>query len=247
MLQRISRYLRRTLEKRRERAALARLSAEERALISRIQARKLSYLSATKLASLANTCHAIENGHLPGIVIEAGCALGGSAILIATLKSAARPFYIYDVFGMIPPPTQEDTPEVHDRYQIIARGESKGIDGGKYYGYETDLYGMVHANLVDFGIDCQKRSVSLVKGLVQETMQIDEPVAFAHIDVDWYEPVKTCLQRIFPRLAVHGSIILDDYHVWGGCRKAVDEYLLESGGQYALDDSAGSMKITRLK
>jgi asparagine synthase (glutamine-hydrolysing) len=77
-------------------------------------------------------------------------------------------------------------------------------------------------------------------------MHIDQPVAFAHVDVDWYEPVSTCLERIFPRLVEGGSIILDDYHDWGGCRKAADEYLRGIAGQFALDDSAGSMKIIRM-
>ena len=67
--------------------------------------------------------------------------------------------------------------------------------------------------------------MSLIKGLVQDTMRIDQPVAFAHVDVDWYEPVLTCLQRVFPKLVEGGSIILDDYHDWGGCRKATDEYI----------------------
>jgi asparagine synthase (glutamine-hydrolysing) len=55
-------------------------------------------------------------------------------------------------------------------------------------------------------------------------MVIEQPVAFAHIDVDWYEPVLTSLKRIFPHLVVGGSIILDDYHDWGGCRKATENF-----------------------
>jgi asparagine synthase (glutamine-hydrolysing) len=54
-----------------------------------------------------------------------------------------------------------------------------------------------------------------------------------------------CLTRVFPKLVCGGSIILDDYYDWGGCRKATDEYLSGVTGQYSLDDSAGSMKITR--
>ncbi|TMJ39678.1 MAG: macrocin O-methyltransferase [Alphaproteobacteria bacterium] len=189
----------------------------------------------------------MEEARLPGIFIEAGCALGGSAILIATLKNAERPFFIYDVFGMIPPPTKEDTPDIHDRYRTIVEGKSVGIDGDKYYGYQENLYDVVQANLRSFGIDPDEQSVSLVKGLVQDTMQIDQPVAFAHVDVDWYEPVLTCLQRVFPKLVEGGSIILDDYHDWGGCRKATDEYLREVTGQFILDDKAGSMKMTRVK
>jgi hypothetical protein len=247
MLDRIKIYWRKIAGSSEQDAVLWGLPSEERQLISRIRTQNLTYLSDKKLASLASTCHSIENTNLPGIFIEAGCALGGSAILMASLKSSERPFSIYDVFGTIPPPTSEDTQEVHDRYQTIVEGKSKGISNNKYYGYLENLYEVVRSNLKSFGINCEEQSVSLIKGLVQETMEIDRPVAFAHVDVDWYEPVMTCLQRIFPNLIVGGSMILDDYHDWGGCRKATDEYLREVTGQFVLDDSAGSMKITKIK
>jgi asparagine synthase (glutamine-hydrolysing) len=247
MFQRIKKYLTRHAAKRKREAILAELASSERELISRIRSKKLTYLSDAKLAGLITTCRLIENANLAGGFIEAGCALGGSSILIASLKSSGRPLYIYDVFEMIPSPTKEDTPDVHDRYRTIVEGKSKGIGGDKYYGYVENLYEVVQSNFKSFGIDCEEQSVSLIKGLVQETMKIEHPVAFAHIDVDWYEPVLTCLTRIFPNLVVGGSIILDDYHAWGGCRKATDEYLREVEGRFVLDDSAGSMKVTKIK
>jgi Macrocin-O-methyltransferase (TylF) len=165
--------------------------------------------------------------------------------LIASLKRPGRPLLIYDVFGMIPSPTKEDTQDVHDRYRTIVEGKSKGLGRDKYYGYVENLYEVVQSNLKSFGINCEEQSVSLIKGLVQETMTIDQPVAFAHVDVDWYEPVMTCLMRVFPSIVIGGSIILDDYHDWGGCRKATNEFLRGVTGQFILDDSAGSMKITK--
>lgn len=111
---------------------------------------------------------------------------------------------------------------MHRRYRTIVEGNSSGIDGNKYYGYEENLYEIVLANLRKFGIEAEDRSVRLVKGLVQDTLKVEQPVAFAHIDVDWYEPVLTCLTRIFPKLVPGGGIILDDYRDWGGCRKATD-------------------------
>lgn len=219
----------------------------DRELISRIRSKNLTYLSDSKLTSLTNTCREIEESNLSGIFLEAGCALGGSTILIASLKRSERPLFTYDVFGMIPPPTSEDTQDVHERYQLIVEGKSKGIGGDKYYGYEENLYDIVQSNLTSFGIDCEKQCVSLVKGLLQDTMKIDRPVAFAHIDVDWYEPVKISLERIFPNLTLGGSIILDDYHDWGGCRKATDEYLQGINCKVVLDDTAGSMKITKVE
>lgn len=217
-----------------------------KSLIARIREKKLTYLTDKKLSSLAYTCQDIETRKLDGLFLEAGCALGGSSILMASIKSARRPLLIYDVFGMIPPPTDKDTQDIHDRYRTISEGKSTGIDGDRYYGYEENLYEIVLSNFRDFDIDCEKNNVQLIKGLLQETMTINQPVAFAHIDVDWYEPVMTCLTRIFPHLIVGGSIILDDYHDWGGCRKATDEYLQTVPGEFLLDDSAGSMKITRL-
>lgn len=228
-------------------SVLSNLSAEDHELVSKIRSERLTYLSDEKLVSLVQTCREIEESNLPGCFLEAGCALGGSAILIASVKNHERPLSIYDVFGMIPPPTEEDTQDVHDRYRVIVEGKSEGLSGDNYYGYEEDLYAVVKSNLTTFGIKCKEQNVSLVKGMVQDTMKINRPVAFAHIDVDWYEPVMVSLKRIFPNLVVGGSIILDDYHDWGGCRKAADEYLGEIAEEFILDDSAGSMKITKIK
>ncbi len=224
---------------------LEELTEEDRSLVKRIRARKLTYLSDRKLCALVNNGRSIEDKNLQGIFLEAGCALGGSAILLASIKRRERPLYVYDIFGMIPPPTKEDSEDVHARYKTIVQGESTGIEGDRYYGYIEDLYELVKNNLASFDIECDDQSVTLVKGLVQDTLLLDAPVAFAHIDVDWYEPVKTCLERVFPRLVPGGSIILDDYHDWGGCRKAADEYFRTVVGQFSLDDSAGSMRITR--
>jgi asparagine synthase (glutamine-hydrolysing) len=218
----------------------------DRRLIRQIQNQKLTYLSRRKMELISQTCRAIEEQHLAGVFIEAGCALGGSAILISSIKRPDRPFLAYDTFSMIPPPTDEDTPDVHLRYRIISEGKSEGIDGDEYYGYQENLYERVQQNFADFGLDCAERNISLIQGLLQESMTIKQPVAFAHIDVDWYDPVKTCLERIFPNLIVGGSLILDDYHDWGGCRKAVDTYLQTVNGEFRLNDSAGSLQIIKL-
>lgn len=57
------------------------------------------------------------------------------------------------------------------------------------------------------------------------TLHPDGPIALAHIDCDWYEPVKVCLQRITPSLTYGARVIIDDYFDYGGTQKAVDEHL----------------------
>lgn len=228
-----------------QRLAARKAGRIDQALIRAIRTARLTYLSEAKLESIALTCGALERAGIAGRFVEAGCALGGSSILIARTKSTERRFDVFDVFGMIPAPTADDPEDVQARYVQIVEGASAGIGGDRYYGYEDDLLDKVVSNLARFGVDLEASRVSLIKGLVQHTMHIDGPVAFAHIDVDWYEPVKTCLARLTPHLVRGGSLILDDYHDWGGCRKATDEFLAGTTDRYRLDDAVGSLKLTR--
>lgn len=228
-----------------KRAALASLGEADRVLVEAIRRQKLTYLPERKLASIANTCREVEARGLDGGFYETGCALGGSTILIASIKSPARPLSVYDVFGMIPAPGQQDGDDVHKRYDKIASGGARGIDGDDYYGYEDDLLTKVKQNLRLFEID-ESDNVTLIEGLVQNTLSVTGDVAFAHIDVDWYEPVMVSLERLVPNLVVGGSIILDDYHDWSGCRKATDEYFAGRASDFCFDESAGSLKITRV-
>ena len=227
-------------------ASFTGLTKNEIHLIKKIRRKHLTYLTDKRLAHIARVCKQIEAQGVEGMFIEAGCALGGSAILISFLKNNQRVFSVYDVFGMIPPPTEMDPEEVHNRYQTISAGKSGGIGGDKYYGYEEDLYNKVYSNFQSFGTEPETNNIKLIKGLLQKTMVIDSPVAFAHIDVDWYEPVKVSLERIFPFLSPGGCIVLDDYHDWGGCKKATDEFLATVPGQFLLsDDRDGSVSIVK--
>jgi asparagine synthase (glutamine-hydrolysing) len=184
------------------------------------------------LCDLAEVALNNERNGIEGIVVEAGCARGGSAIAIASAKAAARDFFIYDVFGMIPPPSEKDGADVHERYRVITSGEALGAGGGPYYGYENDLYERVVQAFLDCGLDIEKNNIHLVKGLYQDSMKIESAVALAHIDCDWYESVMTCLNQIAPKLTRGGTIIVDDYDVWSGCRKAVDDYFREAPVQF---------------
>lgn len=224
----------------------ANLSQDNKLLVNSIINDNLTYLGKTKLSSLATTIADLQTNNIPGEIIEAGCALGGSSILISKLKDINRALYIYDVFEMIPAPGPNDTQDVHKRYEEIVSGESKGINNQSYYGYEKNLYSKVQNNLISYQIDVEKMNIHLIKGLVQETLKVQNVIALAHIDVDWYDPVMTCLQRIYPMLSIGGSIVLDDYYSWGGCKKATDRFLQQNMGTFSTDTSAGTMKITKI-
>lgn len=145
--------------------------------------------------------------------------------MLADGKSEERQLDLHDVFGTIPPPTPEDDPDVHERYAEIVAGKATGLGGDRYYGYENNLLDKVKQSFRDFGFDPVACNVNFHQGLFEDTVKAEGPVALAHIDGDWYESVKVCLDRLAPNLAVGGVMVIDDYGSWSGCTKAIDEFL----------------------
>ena len=203
-------------------------------IVDAVQRQALSYGEPIALDDLHRTVRRLDAQGVPGVLIEAGCALGGSAIVIADAKRPERVFEVYDVFGMPPPPGEGDGSDVVARYQEVSSGRSAGIGGETYYGYRGDLLPQVQANFVRLGVEPEANRVRFVRGLLQDTLQGDGPVAFAHIDCDRYVSVRTCLERIAPRLSRGGTMVIDDYLVWSGCRKAVDEYFAARRADFRL-------------
>lgn len=194
-------------------------------LARRILSNRLTFLDIDALLDLRARVRQIERARVPGSFIEAGCALGGSAIMITASKDPARGFALHDVFGLIPPPSEVDGDDVRERYEVIRAGAAEGFDGDTYYGYQDDLKDRVTQSFTSFDLPVSQNSVNLVEGLFEDTLKPTGPVALAHLDCDWYESVKVCLDRIWPVLSAGGAIVIDDYEAWHGCRVAVDEFL----------------------
>ena len=199
-------------------------------VIGRVLDEHLSYLGEAGLRSLAATVEEIEATGIEGLIVETGAALGGSAITMAAAKSPERPMKVYDVFRMIPPPSDKDGEDVHRRYRTIVSGGSKGIGGDTYYGYRDGLLTEVTKSFSRHGLPLRENKIELIQGLFQDTLRLDGPVALAHLDGDWYESTLTSLTRIAPLLSPGGRIIVDDYDTWSGCRAAVDEYFANRSG-----------------
>lgn len=193
-------------------------------LVDKILESKLTYLSKDALLLIDNTIRIIEKNNIQGDFIEAGCALGGSAILIAKTKKNGRTFKIFDSFELMPEPSKNDEIDVHKRYKEIISGNSTGIGENLYYGYEEDLLEKVKDKFIAFNVSFKKENVFFIKGYYEETLKINKPIALAHIDCDWYDSVMVSLERITPLLSIGGFLIIDDYFYYSGCRKAIDKY-----------------------
>ena len=210
--------------------ARARRKISEKLLSADTQAvrrARLTMLSPERLYRIERALARVNRARVEGDFAEFGVALGGSAIMAAKRLQGNRRFVGFDVFGMIPPPGAADSEDSHKRYQAITAGKSHGIDGDTYYGYVEDLFGKVSASFAEQGIPVDGKRVSLVKGLFADTIptHLPERIAYAHVDCDWHDPVRDCLEALARTMTPRGIIIIDDYTSFDGCRRATDAFL----------------------
>lgn len=207
-------------------------------LARRVRRQNLTYLSRRRLARLEAELSRVERQGVPGDLLEFGVALGGSAIVIASRAGSARSFHGFDVFAMIPPPSSDkDGQDALSRYALIKSGASQGLGGETYYGYRDNLYDAVTSAFSKHHLPVDGQRIVLHKGLFEDTWPLyrGQAIAFAHIDCDWYDPVRFCLEHVAERLAPGGAILLDDYHDYGGCRTAVTDFLAQRS-DFQFDD-----------
>lgn len=170
--------------------------------------------SNARLRGLYSAVQHSSTRQIAGDVVECGAARGGSAALMGLTLSqlgAERTLWVFDTFEGLPPPTLDDPDfETAKAYTGKCRGELEEV---------ADLFER-------FGILANSR---LVKGLFQETLPgcPVEEISVLHIDGDWYDSVRVCLDELYDRVSPGGIIQFDDYGHWAGARKAVDEFLRE--------------------
>lgn len=203
------------------------LSPEVSRVLMHVTSRRLTMIEVHNLIEMCEVVGDLRERGVEGSFLETGTAMGGSAILLTAAKEPDRELVVYDVFGLIPPPTEEDGADVHERYATIARGEAQGMAGDEYYGYQEDLLGKVTAAFAAAGYPVGDHHVRLLQGLFEDTLHPDGPVAFAHLDGDWYESTMVSLERVVPHVSVGGVLLIDDYNSWSGCAKAVDEFFAD--------------------
>lgn len=173
-------------------------------------------------AAIHATRYVVENG-IRGDIVECGVWRGGSMMAIAStlrrLNIADRKLYLYDTFEGMPEATEKDV-ELDGTPAEAARAKSATNGAGWCYADETD----VMTNVGSTGYP--QENIHLIKGKVEETIPavMPENISLLRLDTDWYESTKHELAHLYPRLAQHGVMIIDDYGHWQGARQAVDEF-----------------------
>lgn len=133
---------------------------------------------------------------------EVGVFNGGTARLICQHSSGH--VFLFDTFTGLPAPTKHDTHVEGSFRNDSIEKIANVLKPYKNYSIYKGVFPLTNKEFVDF-----------------------RKFSFVHLDVDLYESVKNCLEFFWPRLAVGGVIILDDYGCSGcpGARLATDEFV----------------------
>lgn len=164
-----------------------------------------------RLRGLYRAVEQVADRQIAGAVVECGTARGGSAALLGLAINACdapRPLWVFDTFEGMPAPTAADPDS-----------EIAALYTGQFRGDVTEVRSLFERLNI--------HGARLVKGRFEDTVPQSDtgPIAVLHLDGDWYQSVKVCLDHLYDRVSPGGVIQIDDYGHWAGARKAVDEFL----------------------
>ena len=199
---------------------VGRPDLDESALAILDRVRPYTLTPPDRVAALCGAVDYVVDKGIPGAIVECGLWKGGSLMACAMrLRDRGvtdRELFGFDTFEGMTDPTEEDV----DFRGIQQVPEDKGSQLPKGSGLED-----VSANLSAVGYPTER--IHLVKGDVLETLpgEAPEEIALLRLDTDFYESTRHELEQLYPRLAVGGVLLIDDYGHYRGSKKATDDYL----------------------
>jgi len=207
--------------------------------------KKHTITSVQRMYSLYIATKYVVQYKIPGDVVECGVFRGGSSMVMAlTLKQmndTERKLYLYDTYSGMSKPSDGDSNYRNEDVEGIWKRRQKANYNKWYYAPLEK----VKNNLYSTGYP--RENIIFIKGKVEETIPavIPDKIAILRLDTDWYESTYHELLHLFPRLSVHGVLILDDYGCLKGAKRATDTYFNEHGVKVLLNriDYSGRIAI----
>lgn len=159
---------------------------------------------------------------LPGAIVECGIFKGASFVRFGAFRnlfgnSYSKKLIGFDIFGKFPESDYSDDQKYREGFiNETGGGVSISID---------QLYEVLNRKKIE--------NVELVKGDVTKTIpaylkeNAHLKISLLNMDTDVYEPAVTILEQLYPRIVRGGILIVDDYGVFPGETKAVDDYFAD--------------------
>lgn len=173
-----------------------------------------------RLRNLRECVEIVLRDSVPGDLIETGIWRGGSIILMRAVLAVHgvtdRRVWAADSFEGLPPPDP--------RYPADAASD------WHLYPHLRVSLDQVRENLAAYGLlDDQVR---FLKGWFKDTLRVApiEQLAVLRLDGDLYESTMDALAPLYPKVALGGFVIVDDYGIpQPGCREAVEDFRAQHG------------------
>lgn len=193
------------------------------------QVRRYTMTSSKRCRELwKQTCNVLRED-VPGCFVECGVWRGGSAAIMALAArhlGQRRELHLFDSFEGLPEPTAADGQAAITYSGGRSGGELKTIDLCKAGVDEVQKF------LFD-RLQLERSAIRFHVGWFQNTVPSVAPnigpIALLRLDGDWYDSTRICLENLYPHLSPGGIVILDDYLMWEGCKKATDEFRARCG------------------
>jgi O-methyltransferase len=168
-----------------------------------------------RLDNLQRCIEDVLRSEVPGDLIETGVWRGGATIFMrAVLKAygvADRTVWVADSFQGLPKADPELFPS--DAEDALWKAQELAVP-----------LEQVRANFARYGLlDDQVR---FLPGWFRDTLS-GAPIArlaILRLDGDMYESTMDALKALYPKLALGGYVIVDDYGAVRGCRQAVNDF-----------------------
>ncbi|MBQ3271088.1 class I SAM-dependent methyltransferase [Candidatus Saccharibacteria bacterium] len=175
----------------------------------------LQQVSDNETAVILSELREILSHEVSGDVVEFGCYRGDTSLLMQKMLEREFPdsssrLWIYDSFEGLPARTREDASVAGDSFKqgelLVTKREV--VERFKKAGLHVPR---------------------IRKGFFENLSTDDLPseIAFAFLDGDLYQSIKTSLELVTPRMNKHGVILVHDYNnpQLPGASRAVDEWL----------------------
>lgn len=202
--------------------------------------------SPERMYALYGAVRYLVEGGIGGDFVECGVWRGGSCMLMAhTLLSAGergRRIHLYDTFAGMTKPGAIDIRH-RDRSEQVTRWELSQKRDHNTWAYAP--LAEVQQNMRSTGYPEER--LIFVEGEIENTLpaRLPGPIALLRLDTDWYESTYHELCHLYPLLVPGGVLVLDDYGSFEGARRAVDQYLEETGSKLLLHriDATGRIAL----
>jgi O-methyltransferase len=163
--------------------------------------------------------YVIEND-IPGDLIEAGVYRGGQCIFMRGILKVHgvtdRKVFVADSFKGLPVPDKDKNVDDAIAFEFLKHFDVYAVDIAE-----------VRDNFARY--ELLDENVVFLEGWFKDTLPAAPimRIAVMRLDGDFYESTRDSLEGLYARLSAGGFVIIDDYGLPVGCRRAVDEFRRE--------------------